>query len=215
MAPGEPVRVALANDYELVLAGVAAMLDPFHDRVVVVDGILVGQAVTDPIDLVLFDTFGRIGDGADGIRELRQTPGIGRVAVYTSTARPPQVSAARDAGASAVLSKSRPAASLVEAIERVHGGEEIIDETGGTQHVPWPGAGRGLTARQSEVVALLLQGLSNAEIADAMFVDVNTVKTHLRHAYKALGVRSRAQAMAMLLGDGDGFTRRRTSTFSQ
>ena len=72
----------------------------------------------------------------------------------------------------------------------------------------WPGAGRGLTARQAEVVALLLQGLSNLEIADALYVDVNTVKTHLRHAYKALGVRSRSQALALLLGEPSEFARR-------
>ncbi len=57
-------------------------------------------------------------------------------------------------------------------------------------------------------MALLLQGLSNAEIAEALFVDVNTVKTHLRHAYKALGVRSRAQALALLLGEPSEFQRR-------
>jgi DNA-binding CsgD family transcriptional regulator len=91
----------------------------------------------------------------------------------------------------------------------VHRGERVVDAGGGSTTTPWPGAGRGLSARQSEVVALLLQGLSNAEIANALYVDVNTVKTHLRHAYRALGVHTRSQALAMLLGEqGDGFQRR-------
>jgi NarL family two-component system response regulator LiaR len=107
-----------------------------------------------------------------------------------------------------VLSKARPATALVDALERVHRGERVVDGNGGHQPVPWPGSSRGLTARQSEVVALLLQGLSNQEIAEALFVDVNTVKTHLRHAYKALGVRSRSQALAMLLGEDTAFRRR-------
>jgi len=91
---------------------------------------------------------------------------------------------------------------------RIAKGERIVDATTGTPSAEWPGAARGLTARQAEVVALLLQGLSNLEIADALFVDVNTVKTHLRHAYKALGVRSRSQALALLLGEQSEFHRR-------
>ena len=201
------VRVAVANDYELVIAGLRAMLEPF-DVVEVVDSIVVGEALNTPADVVLFDTFGRPDDAVSGVQRLLETDGVGKVALYTGAPRPAQVASALDAGASAVLSKARPATALVEALERVHRGERVVDGTGGHQPVPWPGSARGLTARQSEVVALLLQGLSNQEIAEALFVDVNTVKTHLRHAYKALGVRSRAQALAMLLGEDTAFRRR-------
>lgn len=201
-----PVRVAVANDYELVIAGVRAMLQGF-DRVTVTDAIIVGEPLSSPVDIVLFDTFGRADDATHGVKQLLDTEGVGKVALYTGAPRPSQVGAALDAGASAVLSKARPAASLVDALARVHAGERVVDGTGGHQPVPWPGASRGLTARQSEVVALLLQGLSNAEIAAALFVDVNTVKTHLRHAYKALGVRSRSQALALLLGEDSTFSR--------
>jgi DNA-binding NarL/FixJ family response regulator len=200
------VRVAVANDYELVIAGLRAMLEPF-DRVEVVDAVIVGEPLQVPTDVVLFDTFGR-PDDVGGVQTLLDTEGVGRVAVYTGAPRAAQVANALEAGASAVLSKARPATALVEAIERVHRGEKVVDGGGGHQPVPWPGSSRGLTARQSEVVALLLQGLSNQEIAEALFVDVNTVKTHLRHAYKALGVRSRAQALAMLLGEDTAFRRR-------
>lgn len=204
----ERVRVAVANDYELVIAGVRAMLEPFSDKIDVVDTIVVGEPLHSPADVVLFDTFGRSDDATGGVKRLLDTEGVGRVVLYTGAPRPAQVAAALDAGACGVLSKARPASALVEALTRVHAGERIIDGAGGQQPVPWPGATRGLTARQAEVVALLLQGLSNAEIASALFVDVNTVKTHLRHAYKALGVRSRAQALAMLLGDDEAFRRR-------
>jgi DNA-binding NarL/FixJ family response regulator len=204
----QPVRVAVANDYELVIAGVRAMLEPFSERVQVLDAVKVGEPISAPVDIVLFDTFGRADDPVAAVRTLHETPEVGKVVLFTGAPRPAQVGAALEAGASAVLSKARPAAALVEALERVNRGERIIDGAGGQQPVPWPGAARGLTARQSEVVSLLLQGLSNAEIAQALFVDVNTVKTHLRHAYKALGVRSRAQALAMLLGDDNAFRRR-------
>jgi DNA-binding NarL/FixJ family response regulator len=204
-----PVRVAVANDYELVVAGLSGMLAPFRDRVVVADAVLVGEPISSPVDVVLYDTFGRTDDGLLGIKQLLATDGVGKVALFTGSPRPAQVAAAVEAGASAVLSKSRPAQSLVTALEAVHRGERVVDAGGGSTTTPWPGAGRGLSARQSEVVALLLQGLSNAEIANALYVDVNTVKTHLRHAYRALGVHTRSQALAMLLGEqGDGFQRR-------
>ena len=204
--PENPVRVAVANAYELVIAGLRAMLEPF-DRVEVIDSIVVGEQLQQPADVVLFDTFGRSDDAVNGVQRLLETEGVGRVALYTGAPRPAQVASALEAGASAVLSKARPATALVDALERVHRGEKVIDGNGGHQPVPWPGSSRGLTARQSEVVALLLQGLSNQEIAEALFVDVNTVKTHLRHAYKALGVRSRSQALAMLLGEDASFRR--------
>lgn len=205
---GNRVRVAVANDYEVVIAGVRAMLEQFNDRVAVIDAVLVGEPLDEPVDVVLFDTFGRPDDAVGGVKRLLDTDGVGRVALYTGTPRPAQVASALEAGAAAVLSKARPAAALVDALERVHRGERVVDGNGGHQPVPWPGSTRGLTARQSEVVALLLQGLSNQEIAEALFVDVNTVKTHLRHAYKALGVRSRAQALALLLGEDTAFRRR-------
>jgi DNA-binding NarL/FixJ family response regulator len=203
----ERVRVAVANDYELVIAGVRAMLEPFAHRVDVADTLLVGEPLGSPVDLVLFDTFGRSDGAVDGIKRLLDTDGVSKVALYTGTPRTHHVEAALSAGAAAVISKARPAAALVDAIVDVHRGERVIDDGGGQQAGPWPGATRGLTARQAEVVALLLQGRSNAEIAASLYVDVNTVKTHLRHAYKALGVRSRAQALAMLLGEDTSFRR--------
>lgn len=202
------VSVAVANDYELVIAGVKAMLEPFAHKVQVADTFRVGEPLGAPVDLVLFDTFGRTEGAIDGIKRLLDTDGVNKLALYTGTPRQPQIEAAIAAGAAAVLSKARPAASLVEGIVQVHQGERVIDDAAGHQTGPWPGASRGLTARQAEVVALLLQGLSNAEIAASLYVDVNTVKTHLRHAYKALGVRSRAQALAMLLGEDSSFSRR-------
>lgn len=208
MQMGEPIRVAVANDYELVIAGLAAMLQPFSDQVVVCDAVLVGEPIAEPVDIVLYDTFGRVDGAAKAIHELMETGKVGKVVVYSSTPRPAQTAMALEAGAAGVLSKARPAASVVEALTRIHAGERIVDDaTGGAQQAPWPGVTLGLTARQSEVVALLLQGMSNVEIAEALVIDVNTVKTHLRHIYRLLGARSRSQVLARLL-PGTEFTRR-------
>jgi DNA-binding NarL/FixJ family response regulator len=142
------------------------------------------------------------------VLELLETGKVDKVVVFTSTPRPGQTAAALEAGAAGVVSKARSASAVVDAIRRIQAGERIVDDAGGgAQQAPWPGTTLGLTARQSEVVALLLQGMSNLEIADALVIDVNTVKTHLRHIYRVLGARSRSQVLARLL-PGTEFTRR-------
>lgn len=203
MPPGEPLRVAVANDYELVVAGLAAMLAPYPERVDVRAAILLGQPVREPVDIALYDTFGRQDGSSDAVHELLDSGQVKLVVIYTGTPRPAQAASAIEAGAAGVLSKSRPAVAVVDALERILAGEQVVDDGGGNQRAPWPGAGLGLTARQSEVVALLLQGMTNAEIADSLYVDINTVKTHLRHVYKTLGARSRSQVLARLLPAGE------------
>ena len=100
---------------------------------------MVGEVLRRPVDVVLYDTFGRPDDAVSGVKRLLDTAGVGQVALYTGAPRPAQVATALDAGASAVLSKARPATSLVEALERIHRGERVVDGTGGHQPVPWPG----------------------------------------------------------------------------
>src|SRR5688500_1911034 len=88
MYMGEPIRVAVANDYELVIAGLAAMLQPYQHRVEVADAVLVGQPVSEPVDVVLYDTFGRVEAASDAVNELLSTGNVGQVVVYTRSPRP-------------------------------------------------------------------------------------------------------------------------------
>ncbi len=106
------MRVAVANDYELVIAGLAALLEPFCDRVEVADAIIVGQPLSDPVDLVLYDTFGREGLADVALRALIDTPGVRRVAVYTLSVTPDVRAAAVDVGAVGLISKRLRAPSL-------------------------------------------------------------------------------------------------------
>jgi len=202
-----PVRVAVANDYELVVVGLATMLQPFRERVAVHDSVVARERITAPVDILLYDPFGRVDGTQKAVQHFLDSGHVGRVVVYTGAPRPTHTAAALGAGAAGVLSKARPAGAVVDALERIHRGERVIDDGGGVQQAPWPGANLGLTSRQSEVVALLLLGLTNAEIADSLDVDVNTIKTHLRHIYKILGTKSRAQVLARLL-PGSDFVRR-------
>jgi len=202
------VRVAVANDFELVVAGLATMLAPF-ERIEVCDSVLLGEPVDSAVDGVLYDTFGRADLGFDELRRLRRQDKVGAIAIYTSNADARLVRAALDAGAAGVLSKALPAAALVDALVRVAAGEVVVqsgDAPGDGLDRNWPGRSMGLTERQAEVVVLLLEGLTNAEIAEVLYVGLDTVKTHLRRAYRVLGVRNRAQAVARLLED-PGFGR--------
>src|SRR5687767_9827524 len=81
--PRPPLRVAVANDYEIVIAGLAALLARHRD-LAVVDMFVVGEETpTEPIDIVLYDTFGRDGNDGDQLATLTSTPNVRHVAVFT------------------------------------------------------------------------------------------------------------------------------------
>ncbi len=188
-----PIRVALVDDCELVTAGLSRMLAGFARRVEVV-GLDRGE-IRQRIDIALHD-FAQRAPGSPLERVLSH-PLVGRRVVYTWNFPPALAQHAVQQGASGVLSKALPAAALVEALERVHGGEIVVSHapgaTGGSRRTA---GGEGLSHRESEVVALITQGLSNAEIARVMYLSPNSVKSYIRSAYHKIGVARRSQAVA-------------------
>ena len=93
------------------------------------------------------------------------------------------------------------------AIEAVHAGEMVINEPDrrvrAVNGSDWPGRSEGLTDRESEVLALITQGMSNAEVADLTYLSPNTIKTYIRSVYRKIGATSRTQAV--LWGVEHGF----------
>src|SRR3954447_10962874 len=118
-------RVALVNDYELVVRGLAAMLDPFRDRVRIVE-LDVGTNPDHVVDLALFDTYGHPHNGVDRVHELASDRRVGAVVVYTWAITNQECDAAVAAGARGVLAKSEPAESLVHSLLAVDGGELVV-----------------------------------------------------------------------------------------
>jgi two-component system, NarL family, response regulator LiaR len=185
------VTVAVINDYEVVVRGVAAMLSPYDHRVRVVELHAGGQPTT-PTDVALFDTFaGRrhtLGRAADMVRQ-----GAARhVVLYTWDAAPAFVRSAEEIGVSGVILKTRSADLLVDGIERVVAGERVGFETD-------PAARASsrvvdLSDRESEVLALIAKGLTNAQIAEELYLSIETVKTYVKRLYAKLDVHNRAQA---------------------
>ena len=192
-----PIRVAIVNDYEIVVAGVASMLAPHHDRVNVVE-LDSGVPVISNVDVILYDTFGQIqGDGVD-LEDLVHD-GDARVVIFSWNLQPELVRRAIDRGASGYLSKGLSAGEIVDRLEAVHRGETVTPppeaEDADRGAGEWPGRAAGLTARESEVLALITQGLSNQEIAERTYLSINSVKTYIRTAYRKIGVARRSQAV--------------------
>jgi NarL family two-component system response regulator LiaR len=204
-ASRDPVRVAIVNDYELVVLGVAKLLEPFPDRITMVE-LDAGLPVLREVDVILYDTFGQVqGSGIDV--DTLVDGGPAKVVVYSWNLHHQLVEESFLAGASAYLSKGLQAEELVVAIESVHRGDRVVPDGDGTVTANpdsgWPGKDAGLSVRESEILALITQGLSNQEIADRSYLSINSVKTYIRTAYRKIGAERRAQAV--LWGIRNGF----------
>ena len=204
---GRPILVALVDDYDVVLAGVANMLDRYRDRVLIAE-IDANTTLSDPVDVVLYDSFAQPESDHDEIAGLVASPQARRVVVYTWNFHPDLIESARRQGASGYLSKTMTARDLVAALEAVHAGEEVISDppprARSAPGLDWPGRGEGLTDREAEILALITQGLSNADVARLTYLSPNTVKSYIRTVYRKIGVGSRTQAV--LWGVDHGFT---------
>jgi DNA-binding NarL/FixJ family response regulator len=214
---GSPVRVVLVDDHEMVLEGLKAMLARFTGRVRVV-----GQAGSAeealPLvgglspDVVLCDVRLRGASGLDLCRRLtEQDPGC-RVLLLSVYDDEQYIYQALRAGAAGYLLKRIGGEELVRSLEQVHAGETVIDATMAGRIASsaarlhsgefWPGARIGLSQRESEVLGLIVAGLSNRAIAGQLMIGDETVKSHARAIYRKLGVSDRAGAVAAALREG-------------
>lgn len=193
-----PIRVSVVNDFSVVVAGVRALLAPFSDRVVVVE-LETGSTADEPVDVALFDTFAAPVDWQPRLSSMARDPHIGAVAVYSFMTDPRAVDDVLATGATGYLAKSLTAEELVEGIEQIAHGRRVtvLGQNDSTVTAgPWPGQGAGLTPREAEMLALIVQGRSNDEIATSCYLSPNTVKTYIREAYRKIGVTTRPQAVA-------------------
>ena len=205
--PHRPITVALVDDYDVVVIGVANMLEPYRDRVVVAE-LDTNQPVVDQVDIVLYDTFAQPESDRDEIQVLIDNPRAHHVVVYTWNFHPDLIESARRQGVHGYLSKALPARDLVAALEAVQAGEIVISDPPRRARIAnglnWPGRSEGLTDREAEILALITQGKSNAEVADLTYLSPNTVKSYIRSIYRKINVSSRTQAL--LWGVQRGFT---------
>ncbi len=197
-----PISVVLVNDYEIIVHGLAAMLAPFCERVAVVDR----EVADEPdcqADVALFDTFGGHRSAIERAGRMVADADIAHVVFYTWERSADFLRDAELAGVHGVIPKETPAADVVAQLERIVCGERLgFESRDGQRHLPGNGTYGGstdewkdvLSEREREVLALVALGRSNKQIANELYLSVETVRTYVRRLYGKLGVRNRAQA---------------------
>lgn len=188
-----PVRVTLAHECDLVTRGVAEMLAPYGCRVLLVPADADGTPATD-VDITLHDFLDGSYAETEPFRPV-QGPRSGRLVAYTWQPRPDLVARMLEAGIAGVLAKSLPAAGLVAALEAIHRGEVVVEYGARPPRPSIDDASGLLTPRESEIVALITRGLDNVSISREVSLSINSVKSHIRSAYRKMGVCSRSQAV--------------------
>ena len=201
-------RVLLVDDQRTVREGLAALLE-LVDDVVVVGAAEDGEQALDAVarhqpDVVLMDLRMPRMDGVEATARLREEHPDVAVVVLTTHADDDSVFGALRAGARGYLTKDAGLAEISRAIGLVHAGQALLDPSvqarlltalDRTPTVPTPRPAE-LTERETEVLRLIADGLSNSEIAQHLVVSEATVKTHVNHLFAKTGVRDRAQAVA-------------------
>lgn len=216
-----PLRVVLVDDEPLLRRSLAMIIDTEADLTVVgeagdgIEAISVVKASTP--DVVLMDVRMPVLDGIEATRGICRLPELGhaRVLILSMFDLDEYVFYALRAGAAGFLLKDSRPSDLLDAIRRTYNGESLfapsiltrlVEHYVGVRPIGTANPGRPqlgqLTARETQVLGLIGQGLSNDEIADDLTISVKTVKSHVSHLLSKLGARGRVQLVIIAYDSG-------------
>ena len=205
MTPSQPIRVMLVDDHTMVRRGLATFLKVFDDLE------LAGEAASGDAaiqlcaqvlpDVVLMDMVMPDMDGATATRAIRGQFPMVQVIALTSFKEEWLIQSALQAGAIGYLLKDVSADELAQAIRAAHAGRATLapEAAQALVHAATqpPAPGHDLTERERAVLALLVEGLNNTEIAERLVVSPSTIKSHVSNILSKLGVTSRTEAVAL------------------
>jgi NarL family two-component system response regulator LiaR len=204
------IRLLIVDDHAVVRQGLREFLRLQEGIDVVGEAASAAHAVevaaTTFPDVVLLDLVMPDGNGVGALRRLIEVaPGV-RVLVLTSFADDAQIFAAVAAGASGYLLKDIDPQALADAIRDVHAGRPALHPTVAARLMRQGSTGRiahdDLTAREREVLRLMVEGLANKQIAQRLGIGEKTIKTHVSRVLAKLGVADRTQAAVLAIREG-------------
>lgn len=201
----KPIRVLLADDHPPLREGLASILNSQPDIEVVAQAGTGRETLEitncQSVDLFILDLRMPEGDGLHAIRELIQRDPESKILVLTTYDNEEDVFNALDAGARGYLLKDTKRDEIIDAVRRVHAGERYL-----TRGIASRLADRmvrpGLTPGELDVLRFLSRGRSNKEMASAMMISEEAVKSRLKSLFVKLGVHDRTQALAVALQRG-------------
>jgi DNA-binding NarL/FixJ family response regulator len=202
---GDKIRVLIADDHTTVLAGVSSIIGMQPDMEVVAEAENGRQAVElwhkHKPHVTLLDLRMPVLDGVGVINEIRQQEVTAKFVILTTFDTDNDIYRAIKAGAKGYLLKDERREVLLDCIRKVSRGETCIPPAL-VEKLAAGMRGETLTAREVEVLALLVRGRSNKEIAAKLFISETTVKGHLRSVFTKLNVLSRTEATTTALRRG-------------
>ena len=203
--PVKQITVMIAEDHVVVREGIASLISLEPDIDVVAQAAN-GQEAVELFDrlrpqVTLIDLNMPVMDGAATITQLRRLEPNAKVIVLTTFGGDEDIYRALQAGASGYLLKDVMPDVLLDTIRKVHAGNVIIPAEL-MQKIAGRIGGYDLTARETEILNLIVEGKTNQQIADNLFIAESTVKFHINNIFGKLGVADRTQAVVIALKSG-------------
>lgn len=205
MTQPKSIRVMIVDDHAVVRSGLTAFIQAYDDLELAGEARTGEEAVQVCVqvqpDVILMDLMMPGMDGAAATQAIRRRCPKTQVVVLTSFKEEEMVQKALQAGAIGYLLKDVQADELAQAIRLAHAGQSTLapEATQALIHAATqpPKPGHDLSEREREVLALLVKGLNNTEIARRLIVSLSTVKHHVSNILSKLGVTNRAEAVAL------------------
>jgi len=203
------IRVLLADDHELIRSGLAGVLEQQSDVHVCDQAGSVAATLTayqdcEP-DVVVTDLQLGDGTGLDVVRAIRRTSDDTGVIILTMHSGDEQIFAAMEAGASGFVGKDAPTSEVVRAVRHAASSPRSFVCTGlmgAMMRRSMHGGSTRLSEREHDVLLLLAEGLSAAQIGDKLYLSESTAKSHIARIYQKLGAANRAQALVTAMRVG-------------